>query len=108
MKRKGLDSLSSRIRRWIVNLQELTFSADCIPWIRNRAADCLSRFVDCEMCENNDVESKEEDETAPTSVYVVTDGRISEHEWKKELEGDETLAKMRQSIINGWTHHNKN
>ena len=43
--KKGLDLISSRIRRWVVSQQEYDFQVEYLPGCMNHTADWLSRLV---------------------------------------------------------------
>ena len=51
--KKGIDSVSSRLRRWVIGLQEFMFSVEYLPGVQNISSNCLSRLVDnSKVCED--------------------------------------------------------
>lgn len=92
--KKGLDFISSRVRRWVIGLQDFNFVVEHLPGVDNVTADCLSHLV-CDIEEEQFVEDVMEDEV---SVCEVTSGVIQEDEWKEEVQKDSELIKVMNMI----------
>ena len=96
---KGLDSISTRIRRWVMSLQDFNFIVNYIPGAVNVSADCLSRLVDQTM-EHPDG-SGEESYAEVCNVCEVTEGIITEGEWVEQLKADDSISKVMVQVKKG-------
>ncbi|XP_069063748.1 retrotransposon-like protein 1 [Pleurodeles waltl] len=96
-RKKGSDNVSSRICKWIVGLQDYQFTVKYVLGCDNRTADCLSRLVVDDVSDECDSMSWwTEDEI---QVCALTDGCVSEIEWREELTKDENLSKVMQLLL---------
>lgn len=79
----GLVSISLRIRRWVIALQDFCFEVEYIPGPKNVLADFLTRFIndtDLEEVMNKFLEEE-------VNVFEVT-LEITTVEWKEEMVND--------------------
>ena len=102
--KKGLDAVSARIRRWVINLQEYNFKMEYIPGIKNQTADCLSRMVGEKHKNKGD---EEEEVFEEYDVCQITKGVISEEEWEKSMEEDEVLREVMRRMKGLWTQRER-
>ncbi|XP_078503492.1 fibrocystin [Lissotriton helveticus] len=105
--KKGLIAISSRIRRWVVGLQEYTFGVEYVPGTRNLAADCLSRLVNED--EANGTRDKAEDEVDDLQMENICaiQRAIGEETWRSALKEDEVLDEVCKRVKGRWKHEDK-